>query len=900
MASGTIGADFNNPGGYSISFVNEGQFRKVGATEARFYGANDGFRHIAGSSVHVDAGTLFLAGGGTQAEPSTGAHFEVSAGATLDLASRDSHLIGTYTGTGDGRVEHSQRTLNVYDWNGGTGTTFDFEEGLYHWTGGVLRPDGVGGDRFVNAGYMTWSGDGDRQLWSQEFHNEGMIIQTDTGVSRFNSGGQGTWFHNWGVFDHQGTGAIDGGRILNSGTVRNSAGDTDFRTKLINNAASTFEVSSGTARLVAGGEFQTSRLNASGSGILELLGNTEFDILSNATLTGAGDGRIEFSGGRIDSVASNARLHFSPGLFHWTGGEFLRDIALSGHMTISGDSPKRILSGFTNFGTVIHTPGSFVNSSSAGFTNAEAGVWEMQGDAAFGGAAFVTAKFQNAGTLRKTGPGRAEIQDGAVALVNLGGTVEVLQGDLLANHSGNAPGTGGHFHLNAGTSLEIIGSFDSTGVYTGEGDGSLIISAEPRDGITLDFPEGMATLSIPGTSDAHSVTNRGFLTVDGKGQQQQFGWFTNQGTVVQTPGTEIQMRNYSRVVNEGTWELSGDAFISFHAFDRLGAQFTNRGLLRKTGPLGTSAISLGDNGLPIFNNSGIVEVESGTLDIHELNLLQFDDSDGLLAAGTWIVNEFATLRIVDADGDTPDISANAADVTLMGPSSDFPNLDALAENYGRFRITDGRDVTFARTLMNASTMSQLRVADESTLPGGRQIGIATDYERNRIVTQVRNDLVDGLPVFRIRNRSGAEIGDPVVQPGPAVEYSGIDVTPVPLNIGGTEVSAGSLVFLNAEASPVTLYGIDLESGEVLASVELPDVAIDQPGMAVHPGRGTVFSIARNGIISEINATDGSRINSFTVWPSGTPFFFMGWGGIDVTASGNLLVSGSSQERIAVN
>lgn len=897
----TVASDFNSPGGFSITFVNEGQFRKTGAGAGRFNSVNDQFRHIAGSSVHVEGGTLFLARTGSQTEPSTGADFSVAEDAVLNLvASGDSYLVGTYTGTGAGRIEHTQGRVVVSDYLGGTGATFNFADGLYHWTGGVLWTDSSGGDAFVNAGHMQWSGDGDRQLWGQSFYNAGTVHQSDAGLSRFNSSGQGTYFHNQGLFEHSGTGNVTGGRILNSGTIRSNAGDKDFDTQIHNAAGSALEVTAGRARLTDGGEFQTSRLTATGTGVIELnkQGSKDFQLLDGATLNGTGDGRIEFSAGRIESVNANAVMHFANGLFHWTGGEFFRDVSLSGQMTISGAASKRISNGFTNFGSVIHTAGTFVNSSSAGITNTASGTWEMQGDASFGGQAFVTARFLNAGTLRKTGPDRAEILDGGVALVNMGGTVEVLQGELRANHSGNAAGSGGHFHLNAGTTLEIIGTFDSTGVYSGSGAGSLLINASARDGLTLNFPEGMATLSIPDTADVHNVTNAGFLRIDGKGQQQQFGHFTNTGTVFQAPGTEIQMRNYSRVENEGTWELSGDAFISFYAFDRLGAQFTNRGTLRKTGPLGTSSISQGGNSLPIFSNSGIVEVQSGTLDIHELNLLQFDDSAGVLAGGNWVVHEFATLRIVDADGNTPDITLNQADVTLIGPSSDFPNMDALAENYGRFRITDGRDLTLAGTLMNAGGMSQLSLQEESTLPGGRQIGIATDYERDRVITQVRNDLVDGLPVFRIRNRSGAEIGTSVVQPGPAVEYSGIDVTSVPLNIGGTEVPAGSLVFLNAEASPVTLYGIDLDSGEVLASVELPEVAIDQPGMAVHPGRGTVFSIARsNGTITEINPVDGSRLNSFPVWPSGTPFFFMGWGGMDVTPAGNLLVSGSSQERL---
>ena len=380
--------DFDVDSGFSTVFTNEGTLRKLSPSEAVFHGF-DRLDHREGSLIEVLKGKLSLPESGTQSNPSSGATFNVAADASLDLLRGTSHFIGTYTGRGDGRVELSQGTIEARDFAGGTGAVFDFEEGLLHWTGGTIRTDSVNGDSFINAGHMTWSGSGERSLQGQEFRNRGTILQTDDGNSLFNSIGQGTFFHNEtaAVYESRGTGGIVGGSVFNAGTFRNEAGDSEYNSVFYAAAESLIDVKADRVRFVDGGDFDTSQILVAEDAILEIdsASSRNYKLLDGATLTGTGGGRVQFSNGTIESVDSNATLNFSEGMFHWIGGVFLRDITNAGHMTIAGPTAKRINNAFENTGTVIQESGTFVNSSSAGFTNAEGAVWELQGDASFGG-----------------------------------------------------------------------------------------------------------------------------------------------------------------------------------------------------------------------------------------------------------------------------------------------------------------------------------------------------------------------------------------------------------------------------------------------------------------------------------------------------------------------------------
>lgn len=896
-ANWDLQADHGMAATLTFTFNNEGSFRKsTGAGESALPGR---FNH-RGGTVEVNSGRLTLpqSGSNINLNVSTGGAFVVAADAVLSLnSSGTSYYSGRYTGAGSGRVEWAGGTLDARSTGG---VVLDFPEGMFHWTGGTIFTAGIGGDAFVNEGHMSWSGSAGYQLLGAVFRNRGTVIQLDDGNGLFSSGGQGTWFHNesGAVFESRGAGGIIGGTVFNGGTFRKVAGDSSFETNLNMMAGSVMEVTGGAARFLRGGDFETSEFKVSSGGVIELRGSSNFQIVSGATISGSGDGRIDFTQGVIESVGSDAVLDFAGGLFHWSGGAFFRDITNAGDITITagGGQAFTVSSIFTNTGAVTQLPGSVL--AIADVVNAEGALWLLQDDAGMVGFnGLVTNDFRNFGTLRKTEPGASAIEGTGAALSHRGGVLEVLDGSLTALHTGNSPGTGGHFQVVAGSTFEITGDLESTGTYTGSGEGHIAINAEISGGATVNFPEGMATLAIPNADDVHSAVNDGWLTIDGQGQRQEFGWFTNNGTVVMTPGTEIEMRNYSLVVNRGTWEMQGDASISFHAFDGLAAYFINLGTIRKAGAVGASSISGGGNNA-VFTNNGLVEVLSGSLQIHERNLKQYDLNSRTLHASDWYVGPFSTLSIIQTNLFEPAVNTSYASITLDGDASSFPNIDALQVNGGALTITNGRDLTTDGDLTNGVELVSSQLTDVRPIAGGRFVGVAVGDDF--IVTHPRNDRVNGDPVFYVRDKVSGEFLRTITQPGGAVNVSGLDVTTSELNVGGTLVPAGTLLFIHANEAPATLYAIDPADGQVLSFEHLVDVGTNQTGVAQHPRRNTVFVVGQNSVVTEVDPSNGSTINSFPVRPAGSPFFSMGsWGGMDVDSDGNLLLIGSSQRRVRV-
>ena len=867
--------DLNAETNRTVTFVNEGLFRKSGSGDARFHGSGTRFNHIAGSRVEVEGGTLFLPLSGTRFEPSTGAEFVIAEGAVLDLTSGDAALSGTYTGTGAGRIQLSGGRIDATP---DGDTTFDFVEGLFHWIGGSIATDTVGGDGIINLGHMTWSGSDTSQLFGQEFHNHGTIVQTGDGDIQFASSGFGTWFHNdaGALFENRGDGGIVSGRVYNDSVFRNTAGNSEYNTDFRALTGSSIEVVAGVARLTKGGEFSTSQISVDSGAELEIenANSGNYKFLDGATLTGVGEGTVELIDGRFESVESNAVLDFASGMLQWTGGEFFRDITSAGELTIIGDGGQLFGNGFTNTGTVIQLPGSVVEASSIGITNDTSGLWELQEDAVIAaGSTLSTQKFFNRGVLRKTGAGVATIEEG---LSHQGGTTEILQGTLSADHRRAAKGTGGHIVLADDTLLEIIGELDSTGRYTAEGNGKISIIGELSGGLTIDFPVGMTTLSVPNADDTHEVTNDGWLQIIGNGQQQQFGTFVNNGTFIQTAGTEIQFRNYSQPKNTGLWKIEEDAFISFHSFDGLAANFQNFGTIRKSGASTTSTIGFGGGALPTFNQSGIIDVQSGTLNISSEPISQLDINDATLHGGTWRVGSDATLLFTSSDDSVPPIQTSHANVSLLGPNANFPNIDSIEVNGGGLSLSGDREFVTVGSLTNGVERNVIRMTDRIPVTDGRFRGVAVGG--GRMITHARNQRIDGEPIFRVRDLNGVEIAAPIVQPGGFVNVSGIDLTSVEVNVGGTSVPAGTLLFVHGDESPATLYAINVDTGAVITTVSIADIGTGQLGVALHPTRGTVYLLGNDGTVNEIDPSDGSTVNSFPVRPTGSPSFSSGSAG----------------------
>lgn len=117
------------------------------------------------------------------------------------------------------------------------------------------------------------------------------------------------------------------------------------------------------------------------------------------------------------------------------------------------------------------------------------------------------------------------------------------------------------------------------------------------------------------------------------------------------------------------------------------SQFNNTGIFTKSGGTGTTTVSV------IFNNTGTVIVESGTLNLSG-NFTNFNSSTNTLTGGAYHFT--TTLKFQNADIDT-----NRAAITLDGPSAQIlnqSNVDAL-ENFNlndvgaTFEVTGGKQFT---------------------------------------------------------------------------------------------------------------------------------------------------------------------------------------------------------------
>src|SRR5262249_33632200 len=111
-------------------FLNQGVLRKSDGSGTATWG---GFRNVGGT-VDGHSGTLHLEFVGE----STGLAVNVDTDATVTLEDGYGGLsgtfIGTYSGTGGGKVRFESGLLRI----GGGGATFNFPDGMFEWTGGVL------------------------------------------------------------------------------------------------------------------------------------------------------------------------------------------------------------------------------------------------------------------------------------------------------------------------------------------------------------------------------------------------------------------------------------------------------------------------------------------------------------------------------------------------------------------------------------------------------------------------------------------------------------------------------------------------------------------------------------------------------------------------------------------
>ncbi len=329
-------------------FISRGTLRKSQGTYSRIEAS--GF-NTSGGTVEVLSGTLGIASGINE-----GGNFNVAAGAILDLTDGLNNFPrgfnvtykGSFTGAGAGTVLVAGNFLTIDP----GGATFNFPNGLFQWTGGLigtLIPVGTTGNvgTLINTGMITLSGTGTKTLGGV-LSNRGTIVH-QSGPLRFDFGTQFVYavgkLENSGLYDLQGDvalelGTVFPGSISNAGMFRKSAGtgNTSLSSLLAFSNTGSVEVRSGTLAL--------------GNTVAQVSGNTltggTWSVFANSTLVLPGS---------ITSNQANVSLN---GL-----GSTLAAIngltSNAGSLSVLGGQTFTTASSLSNSGNLIVGPGSALN-----------------------------------------------------------------------------------------------------------------------------------------------------------------------------------------------------------------------------------------------------------------------------------------------------------------------------------------------------------------------------------------------------------------------------------------------------------------------------------------------------------------------------------------------------------
>jgi hypothetical protein len=593
-------------GGTSL-FNNFGTFLKSGNGGATVLDSSVVFNNTG--VVLVPTGTLGLHGGGT----SSGGNFTTGSGANINLYGYTFTNVTTFTGSGSyvagGQANFAGTIAGTLNWDGGSlaGTLTLTSNSVMN----IVAGGGYGFNGLVltNYGTVNWTNatlygvsDNNAQIYNYGMWN---AQSDDTFTGGYNGGT--TLFDNFGTFlksGHTGSSSLDGNVVFNnSGTVSVQGG--------------TLNIGRGTS---SGSRFTT----ANG----EIINLSNYTFTNVTTFTGSGSyvaGGATFAG----TIA---------GTLTWSGG------SLAGALTLASNSVMNVVAGggdgfngliFTNYGTVNWTEATLygLNSKNAQIYNY--GLWNAQSDNTFvGGYNGGTSLFDNFGTFLKSGHNGATVLDGQVVFNNTG-TVSVQSGTLSINGGGVNSG-GGTFATANGGQLDLVGitfannaTISSSGVVVLGGNttinGVLTVANLQLVSGTLSGTNvivGTLTWSGGNLAGALTLASNSVMNIVAGGGNGFLGLvLTNYGTVNWT-NTAINSYgpNNAQIYNYGLWNAEADSNFA----GGLGGGttlFDNLGTFLKSGLSGTTTL----DGNVVFNNTGVVDVESGTLSLNGSYSLDFDN-----------------------------------------------------------------------------------------------------------------------------------------------------------------------------------------------------------------------------------------------------------------------------------
>ncbi|MBE2286700.1 MAG: PEP-CTERM sorting domain-containing protein, partial [Prosthecobacter sp.] len=569
--------------------------------------------------------------------------------------------------------------------------------------------------------------------------------------------------------------------------------------------------------------------------------------------------KLTLNGGSIESSGSitlNDLFTFSGGGIHGSA-----TANANGGVLFNTGSTKQIGAGRTlNIGDGVGAAGSVTASWTGGIINNLAPM-NVRSDAAFGtnfdgtmsggGSPTGSLNIDAGGSFTKSGgTGTTFIgPSGSWYFLNNNGTVNVQTGTLAIGAGSNGGTHTGLFNLSSGATLDLGGIHHLNAGVSFAGAGTLIMSGTINANTTVDVPmpltltgtlQGTGTLNASGavTWSSGTMTNTGTtnilasIAIDTAGTKFiNSGRTVNIGDGIGAAGSVAASWSGGLITNLSPMNVRSDAAFTTNFDGSMqgggspgGALNINAGgSFTKSGGTGTTSIGTDGNWFS-FNNSGTVNVSSGTLALGGGAGSVTQHSGTTLTGGTWNVTNGASINITNGSN----ITTNQGTVMLDGAGSSFNRLTtALNNNQGSFTLKNDRDLTTADAYINSGTT---RVEDSTTT-----MTIGADGSAAYTQTIGETVLVGGAMIdASVFNLNGGEL-----------KGSGTIASSVVT--GGTQTIAPGL-----SAGVLTIDGdLTLSSGSTLA--------MEIGGL----GQGSAYDFLDvNGTLTLAGMLDLSLINAF--------------------------------------
>jgi hypothetical protein len=585
----------NAYGGSGSTFYNYGNFRKSGGqsefTNSTVFGGGVLFDQLAGV-VDVQNGTNGLAlvfQGGANL---TGGYITTNKSGLTVLSQGNFNINGTVTGT------------NTWQ-NAGNLVSSNFINGALTWIAGTWSSAYV--TVSPNSTVIIEGGNQNNDLNGSVINNNGTVLWL-SGTLRTGNGGVINNNSLWVAACDQSLNNAYGGSASafnNIGTLRKTVGAATNSTVVgggvvFNQLAGEVDIQSGNFVLQGDGNFTGGYVNYTPNGFTVLsIGN----FLINGTVTTSNV--IEDAGNLVGSNIINGALTWTAGT--WDGA--FVNILSNSTVFINGNSGNGLNDAngaqIVNSGVVAWQSGTIRVGNGATINNR--GVWLAQSDqsinGAFGGS---SSTFNNTGTFRKTLGASTNYTVISIVFNQLGGEVDIQNGNLVLQGSGSLTGgfvnytPNGYTVLSEGNFL-INGTMTASNVIENSANligsnyisGALVWQAGYWDGSTVTVGSNSVVVINGGTgnSDINSTA------------------INNYGTVAWQDGT-LRAGNGATIDNYGLWIAQSDQTLN-DAFGGSQSSFNNSGTFRKTAGVATNQTLVAPG--VFFSNTGLIDIKLGNL-----------------------------------------------------------------------------------------------------------------------------------------------------------------------------------------------------------------------------------------------------------------------------------------------